>query len=156
MPRIMRGESVRNFELRLRRPDQGWERIVSYSGAMVETASGERLVFLSVYDLTERERAEEALQKAHDELGCGFRRERRASGVSDLKRFLQAKRSFACLPRPCLKSSGLPEPMAGTSISTNSGWTTRDSPLKKATAMAGTNRSTPTTRNAPGMPGRMR
>jgi PAS domain S-box-containing protein len=68
MPRIMRGESVRNFELRLRRPDQGWERIVSYSGAMVETASGERLVFLSVYDLTERKRAEEALQKAHDEL----------------------------------------------------------------------------------------
>ena len=68
MPRIMRGESVRDFELRLRRPDQGWERIVSYSGAMVETASGERLVFLSVYDLTERKRAEKALQRAHDDL----------------------------------------------------------------------------------------
>jgi PAS domain S-box-containing protein len=68
MPRIMRGESVRNFELRLRRPDQGWERIVSYSGAMVETTSGERLVFLSVYDLTERKQAEEALQKARDDL----------------------------------------------------------------------------------------
>ena len=68
MPRIMRGESVRDFELRLRRPDQGWERIVSCSGAMVETASGERLVFLSVYDLTERKRAEKALQRAHDDL----------------------------------------------------------------------------------------
>ncbi len=53
MRRIIRGETVRNLELRLRRPDQSWEKTVSYSGAMVETAGGERLVFLSVYDLTE-------------------------------------------------------------------------------------------------------
>ena len=58
MRRIKRGEPVRHLELRLRRPDQGWERIVAYSGAMVDTASGERLIFLSVYDLTEQRRAE--------------------------------------------------------------------------------------------------
>jgi PAS domain S-box-containing protein len=61
MPCIMRGETVRNVELRLRRPDQGWERMVSYSGAMVDTASGERLVYLSVYDLTAQRQAEQAL-----------------------------------------------------------------------------------------------
>ena len=68
MPRIMRGESVRHVELRLRRPDQGWERIVSYSGAMVETGSGERLVYLSVYDLTEQRKAEAALRDSEHRL----------------------------------------------------------------------------------------
>jgi PAS domain S-box-containing protein len=65
MRRIKRGETVRDFELRLRRPDQGWERIVSYSGAMVATASGERLIFVSVHDLTEQRRAEAALREAN-------------------------------------------------------------------------------------------
>ncbi len=49
-----------------RRPDQGWEKIVSYSGAMVETASSERLIFLSVYDLTELEE-----RQAEAEERCG-------------------------------------------------------------------------------------
>ena len=65
MRRIKRGETVRQVELRLRRPDQGWERIVTYSGAMVETASGEGLIFLSVSDVTEQRKAEEALEKSH-------------------------------------------------------------------------------------------
>jgi PAS domain S-box-containing protein len=63
MRRIKRGETVHNLELRLRRPDQGWEKIVSYSGAMVETTGGERLIFLSVYDLTELRRVEAELER---------------------------------------------------------------------------------------------
>jgi PAS domain S-box-containing protein len=59
MRRIKRGEPVRNLELWLRRPDQGWEKYVSYSGNMVETANGERLIFLSVYDLTPLHDAQE-------------------------------------------------------------------------------------------------
>ena len=59
---------MHSHELRLRRPDQGWERIVSYSGAKVETASGEHLAYLSVYDLTEQRKAEEALKKLNEEL----------------------------------------------------------------------------------------
>ncbi|MGZ6225830.1 MAG: PAS domain S-box protein [Syntrophales bacterium] len=70
MRRIKRGETVRHLELCLRRPDQGWEKIVSYSGAMVETASGERLIFLSVYDLTELRKAEEALKTALQRLNA--------------------------------------------------------------------------------------
>ena len=62
MFRIVRGETVRNLELRLRCPGRGWERFISHSGAMLETASGERLVYLSIYDLTEQRRAEQALR----------------------------------------------------------------------------------------------
>ncbi len=64
MRRIKRGEPVRNLELRIRRPDQGWEKVFSYSGAMVETAGGERLIFLTCHDLTELRRAEQALLEA--------------------------------------------------------------------------------------------
>jgi PAS domain S-box-containing protein len=64
MLRILRGETVRQLELRLRRLDQSWERMVSYSGAMVETVEGEHLVFLSVYDLTEQRLAEESLRES--------------------------------------------------------------------------------------------
>lgn len=64
MRRIKRGETVRDLELRLRRPGQGWERYVSYSGSLVETATGERLIFLSVHDLTEQHRAQEAAEAA--------------------------------------------------------------------------------------------
>ncbi|MGC3997510.1 MAG: PAS domain S-box protein [Anaeromyxobacter sp.] len=62
--RIKRGEAVRGLELRIRRPDQGWERFISYSGALVRTASGQRLIFLSATDLTEQRRAELALREA--------------------------------------------------------------------------------------------
>jgi PAS domain S-box-containing protein len=62
MRRIRRGEAVRNLELRVRRPDQGWEKIFSYSGAMVETTSGEQLIFLSCYDMTELRQAEKAVE----------------------------------------------------------------------------------------------
>jgi PAS domain S-box-containing protein len=64
MRRIKRGERVKHWELRLRRPDQGWEKILSYSGTMVEVYTGERLIFLSAYDLTEQRRVEYELQEA--------------------------------------------------------------------------------------------
>ncbi len=61
MRRIKRGETVQNLELRIRRPDQGWEKVFTYSGAMVETSSGERLIFLSCYDLTELRQVERTI-----------------------------------------------------------------------------------------------
>lgn len=66
LKRMKRGETVRDLELRLRRLDQDWERIISYSGSMVETASGERLIFLSIYDLTEQRKAEAALRESEE------------------------------------------------------------------------------------------
>ncbi|KMQ53073.1 PAS/PAC sensor signal transduction histidine kinase [Chitinispirillum alkaliphilum] len=62
MRRIKRGEPVINLELILRRPDQKWQKIVSYSGSMVQTANGDRLIFLSVSDLTELRKAEQELR----------------------------------------------------------------------------------------------
>jgi PAS domain S-box-containing protein len=62
MRRIKRGETVRDLELLIRRPDQGWEKIFSYSGAMVATAGGEQLIFLSCSDLTKLRHAEETLK----------------------------------------------------------------------------------------------
>lgn len=68
MRRIKRGETVRNYELRIRRPDQGWEKVFSYSGSMVDTASGKRLIFLTCHDFTERRRTEDALRESEERL----------------------------------------------------------------------------------------
>ena len=68
MPRIVRGESVRNLELRLRRPDLGWERVILHSGSMVDTATGERLLCLSLFDLTEQRKAEAELLRTVEKL----------------------------------------------------------------------------------------
>ena len=59
VPRILRGETVRDLELRLRRSDQGWSRVFSFSGALVRRANGETMVVLVISDVTERRAAEE-------------------------------------------------------------------------------------------------
>ncbi len=66
--RIQRGETLNRIELRLRRPDQGWEKIISYSGAMVESAVGERLMFLSAQDLTDQRVLEQLLRESEERL----------------------------------------------------------------------------------------
>jgi PAS domain S-box-containing protein len=74
MPRLLRGEQVSNLELRLRRVGQTWERVVSYSGGTLETAGGERLVFLSIYDLTEERAAQAALLQSEEKFRAVFER----------------------------------------------------------------------------------
>ncbi|WP_177215333.1 PAS domain S-box protein [Tranquillimonas alkanivorans] len=59
VPRVLRGETIRNFEARLIRPDTGWERIFSYSGSLVHNGKGEMLVVLVIADVTERRQTEE-------------------------------------------------------------------------------------------------
>jgi PAS domain S-box-containing protein len=73
MRRIKRGELVRNLELRIRRPDQCWEKVFSYSGSMVETASGERLIFLTCQDLTELRKTERALRESDQRFRLALR-----------------------------------------------------------------------------------
>ena len=68
MRRIKRGETVRDLELRIRRPDQGWEKIFSYSGVMLNTAGDERLIFLTCRDLTELREAEKVLHERTEAL----------------------------------------------------------------------------------------
>ena len=66
MRRIKRGETLNRLELRLCRPDQGWEKIISYSGAMVESAIGERLMFVSAQDLSNQRKAEQSLRESQE------------------------------------------------------------------------------------------
>ena len=64
MSRVLRGEVLHNWEGRTRRPDQGWEKIFVYSGWLIHSASGEKLVFISCTDISDRRRAE----ASHDEI----------------------------------------------------------------------------------------
>ena len=57
MSRVLRGEKLHDWELRLRRLDQGWEKIIEYSGWLIHSASGETFAFLSITDITEQKRA---------------------------------------------------------------------------------------------------
>jgi two-component system sensor histidine kinase/response regulator len=65
MSRVLHGEKLYDWEVRLRRLDQGWEKILAYSGWLIHSASGETFAFLSITDITQRKRA--ALQLAESE-----------------------------------------------------------------------------------------
>lgn len=64
MMRILRGEQLRNWELRIQRRGLGWQRIYSYSGALAKDSHGQPLLaVLNIDDITERKRSEEVLQR---------------------------------------------------------------------------------------------
>ncbi len=71
--RIKRGETLNRLELRLCRLDQGWEKIICYSGAMVESAIGERLMFVSAQDLTDQRKAEQLITGERGEIAAAGR-----------------------------------------------------------------------------------
>ena len=66
MPRIYRAETLHNLELRLRHLDAKREPTFAYNGGVVHDASGASLAFLSIVDITERKRAEEALRESEE------------------------------------------------------------------------------------------
>jgi len=68
MSRVQRGEVLRDWEVRIRRRDQGWEKILAYSGWLIHSAHGEELAFVSTSDITERKRAEADLQEREEQL----------------------------------------------------------------------------------------
>lgn len=68
MPRIRRGEVLRDCELRLRRIDQAWEKICTYSGAIVHSITGEELVYLATSDITASKLAERSLRQSEERL----------------------------------------------------------------------------------------
>ena len=103
MSRALRGEQVRNRELRIRRTDTGVERILSYSGNTVRDSAGKRSAFLIVTDITERKRDEAQLRELNDTLeqrvlertqalGESERRQKRATDAA--VRANQAKSDF--------------------------------------------------------------
>jgi PAS domain S-box-containing protein len=64
MPRLMRGEILRGVDLRLRRIGTDWERVFRYSGAIAREPNGERLIFLTMADITAHRLAEESLESS--------------------------------------------------------------------------------------------
>ena len=63
LSRVLRGEQLRDFEVRVRRRDQEGERIYSYGGALVRDPDGSPLLgIVSMSDITERKRAEREIQ----------------------------------------------------------------------------------------------
>ncbi|MEP6900597.1 MAG: PAS domain S-box protein [Actinomycetota bacterium] len=63
LPRIFRGETLKNAEFRIRRKDIDWERICSYSGKKVRDANGKEIAFVTVTDITERKAVANALRQ---------------------------------------------------------------------------------------------
>jgi PAS domain S-box-containing protein len=65
--RIIRGEKLRSCEVRVVKLGTDLDRIAEYGGALVTDASGRRLAFVTITDITERKRAEQALldERAH-------------------------------------------------------------------------------------------
>ncbi|MBJ6726453.1 PAS domain S-box protein [Geomesophilobacter sediminis] len=60
LARILAGETLRDWEVRVRRKDTGLERIFSYGGTLARDHEGQPvLAVVSVTDVTERRRAEE-------------------------------------------------------------------------------------------------
>ncbi len=68
IPRVLRGEPVRDLELVLRRKRTGWSRVFSYGGRVVQGADGAPLAFLTVADVTGRHRAQAELAAERDRL----------------------------------------------------------------------------------------
>ena len=64
LSRVLRGEQLRDLEVRVRRQDKEWERIYNYGGALVRDQDGSPLLgIVSMTDITARKRAEREIQR---------------------------------------------------------------------------------------------
>jgi PAS domain S-box-containing protein len=65
--KVLRGESIRNWELRARRRDTGQEWFLSFSGEPVRDAQGKQiLAVVGTNDITESKQAEEAVRESEE------------------------------------------------------------------------------------------
>lgn len=72
--RVLRGEILRNFEVNIRQPKAGWQRIFSYSGEIIKDSLGQPLAFLAIDDVTEQKKTEDALRVKEEQLHASDRR----------------------------------------------------------------------------------
>ena len=68
LPRIIRGEHLRNLEVRIRRLGTDWHRIFNFGGAIVRETSGRFVAVVTMSDITERKLAGEEIHRLNDEL----------------------------------------------------------------------------------------
>jgi PAS domain S-box-containing protein len=67
--RVLRGEKLHDWEVRIRRIQSGWQRVFSYGGTLVHDAGGQAtMAVVTISDFTERKRFEQALQETNVKL----------------------------------------------------------------------------------------
>lgn len=71
--RVLAGERVSDVEMRLRRKDDGWERIASFSGHLAGGSGGQApMAVMTVRDVTDRKQSERALQEQAELLQLAY------------------------------------------------------------------------------------
>jgi PAS domain S-box-containing protein len=68
MSRLLRGQKLDKVELRIRRRDTDWNRVMSYGGSVILDANGRELAFLTMCDVTETKRNEQALAQFNERM----------------------------------------------------------------------------------------
>jgi PAS domain S-box-containing protein len=68
LPRIINGERLNDYELRLRRIDMDWNRVFSYGGTLVNEPNGRQMAVVTFTDITESKQAEEKLRRSQEQL----------------------------------------------------------------------------------------
>ena len=69
LSRVLRGENLRDLEIRVLHREAGWERVFSYGGSLVHDPEGRPLMaIVTIRDVTERKKAEAELTKTQKEL----------------------------------------------------------------------------------------
>ena len=69
LTRILRGEDLRDWEVRIRRLQGDWRRIFNYGGTLVRDEAGMPLMaVVTVGDITQRKAAEQALRESQQDL----------------------------------------------------------------------------------------
>jgi two-component system cell cycle sensor histidine kinase/response regulator CckA len=64
--RVLRGEAIRNLELRVCHRQGGFVRLLSYSGSVVRYDGDQALAFMTIRDVTDQRRAEEELRTTNE------------------------------------------------------------------------------------------
>ena len=78
LAKTLRGESVRDYELCVRRIGSDWQRVFSYTGSLVEQEDGTTIAVVAIDDVTDRLRREE-LRRLSEQLAADNLRIREAS-----------------------------------------------------------------------------
>lgn len=64
LARVLRGEILRDVELRVARRDQGWEKIFNYGGVLIrDDDGGPIMAVVTISDITERKRSDERFRQ---------------------------------------------------------------------------------------------
>ena len=69
LARILRGERLRNLEVKIRHSQGGWRKVFNFGGALIHDSNGQPInAVLTVTDITERHQAQEEIHQLNSQL----------------------------------------------------------------------------------------